>query len=65
MRSEVTPYPLLALVRMNLIITLYSIFLLLDVPLNCIHLEQGGLIGGKFFEERVLEKLVESPLSHQ
>jgi MFS family permease len=43
---------------------IYSIFLLLDVPLNCIHLESAGRYGGKVFAKRGLEKLVTATHSH-
>jgi MFS family permease len=44
---------------------LYSIFLFLDVPLDCIHLELAGRYGGKVFAERGIKKLVASPLCNQ
>lgn len=44
---------------------IYSVFLLLDVPLDCIHLELAGRYGRKVFAERGIKKLVASPLGNQ
>ena len=44
---------------------LYSIFLLLDVPLNRIHLEPAGGYGGKVFGKLDLERLAAFTASYQ